>query len=130
MLDDNREAFREAQPALAVAPDGAERQEDGQHCAEEHRAEHREPQQRGADEHLGVDAEPVRADLPDVAVELPGPERVEAEESDGQQRDDEKDPAPQRLAQREGGDDLDLVHASPTASRYASSSVEVSTRTP
>ena len=97
----------------------------------------------------------VESRLPLGVEGLPGREPVERQEGEREQGDDEEHLAPQRLAQREAGDEQRRVplagrldrraaaHAlrrrahvafpcssRPTAARYASSSVEVSTRTP
>ena len=45
------------QAALGVARDGAERQEDGEHDAEEQRREHREPDEERAGERARVDVD-------------------------------------------------------------------------
>ena len=72
------------------------------------------------------------AHVGDVAEDVVVGEPVEREERRGQQQYDHEDLAPQGLAEAVTRDRQDRAHddSSPTASRYVSSSVEVSTRTP
>ena len=79
------------QPALRVAADRAEREEDGEDGAEEQDREHREPGERRADDDLGVDARPVGPLKSSAALNAcQRGEAVEREEDDGQQADDDE----------------------------------------
>ena len=71
-----------------------------------------------------------RPELVDLLEHLPGAEAVQREEGDREHEDDDEDAAPERLLERVRGDDERASHPSATASRYASSSVVSTTRTP
>ena len=119
-----------SRPALGVAADGAQRQEHGQDGPEEEGHEHREPDERRADEGLLLEVGH-RAERLRLLERLAHAEPEEREERDGEHDDDGQDPAAQRLAQRVAGDGAEVGrHVPSTASRYASSSVPRTTRTP
>ena len=105
------------EPAFGVAADSAEREEDGEHGAEEERREHRHAEERRAHELVRLDADR-REGLVELLVGLAGAEPVEEEERDRQERDDDEDTAAEALPQRVRGDRDGVPHASsPTASR-------------
>src|SRR5215208_1543934 len=117
------------EPALGIAAHRSEREEDGQNGSQEQGGEHRQAEQRGAGEHAIVDLV-VGGERLDLVESDRATERVEAEEADREQQHHQDDPAAHRLAQRVARHDQRATHAAPTASRYASSSVEARTRTP
>ena len=119
--------------ALRVAGDDADRQEHREHDAEEERREEREPEHERAREGARVDVHVGgRRDLVELREDVVVREPEEKEERERQQDDDGEDLAPHRLAKAVLDDDRDRAQSvsPPTASRYVSSSVEVSTRTP
>ena len=61
------------QPALGVAAHRAERQEHGEHDAQEERPEHRQPEQRRAGERRRVDPPPAGRDVRDVVERMSAP---------------------------------------------------------
>jgi hypothetical protein len=97
------------QPVLRVTAHRRQREERGEHAAEEQRREHREPVEGGAGELVGVDAvRPGRVDrLMDLMERRSTAEREQHDEADGQQRDDEEDAPAQRLADRPRGEHRD-----------------------
>ena len=119
------------EPALGVAADDAERQEGGEHGPEEERPEHREPEERPAGELPLLDRK-AALELGHLLERRVGAEPVEAQVGSGQQQHDVEDAAPERLLEGVAGDDRQRPHAvsPPTASRYSSSRVVASTRTP
>src|SRR5919106_1312051 len=116
--------------ALGVSPHDAERQERRQHGPEEERAEHREPEERPTGELALVERETIL--LGHFLEHVVCAEPVEADVRSGQQDDHVEDATAERLLKAVAGDDRDRPHAlsPPTASRYSSSRVVASTRTP
>ena len=119
------------QPSLGISAHDAERQEHGQHDPEEEGREHRQAEHERPRESACVDSRG-RRDVLDVAEDVVVCKPVEPEEAEGQQEDDREHLPPQGFAQAVADDDKDRAHdvSPPTASRYVSSSVEVSARTP
>ena len=94
-------------PVSASPRTRREREEDGQHGAEEERAEHGQAEQGGARERARVEAELVVAEAGDVLEQLAGAPRVEAAEGEREDHDDREHAPAQRLAQGVAGDDED-----------------------
>jgi hypothetical protein len=130
---DRTDDERLKQAALRVGADDTQREEDREHDAEEERREHREAHQERARERARVDVHVLRRR---DGVELREHEVVrepeEEEEDGGQEQHDGEHPPPHRLAEAVFDDRRDGDHdvSPPTASRYVSSSVDVSTRAP
>ena len=121
------------QATFRVARHDAERQEHRQHDTEEQRREEREPEQECAREGARVDVHVLgRRDLRQLREDVMVREPEQEEEHHREQHDDGEHPAPDGLTEAVLDDDGDGAQSvsPPTASRYVSSSVEVSTRTP
>ena len=105
------------QPALRIAAHDADRQEDGEHDAEEERGEHREPEDEGAHERARLDPRG-RVDVGEVAKGVVVSERVEPEERRGEDDDDREHAPAHRLLKAVAHDGEDAHEVSPpTASR-------------
>ena len=121
------------QAALRICRHDAEREEHGEHDAEEHRREHREADEERAGERARVDVDVLRRrDRRQLAEHVVVREPEEEQEGGRQHEDDGEHLPAHRLAEAVLDDDGDGAQSvsPPTASRYVSSSVEVSTRTP
>ncbi len=105
------------QSALGVAANGAEREEHGEHGAQEEDREHGEAEQRGAGQDPVVELVVGAASEFDLVERDRAAEPVQRQEADGQEQHDQDHPPPHRLAERVAGDDQRAAHAAPTASR-------------
>ena len=121
------------QPALRIGRHDAEREEHREHDAQEQRREHREADEEGAGEGARIDVHVCgRRDRRQLAEHVVVREPEEEQEHHGQHEHDREHLAAHRLAKAVLDDDADGSQSvsPPTASRYVSSSVDVSTRTP
>ncbi len=116
------------QPALGVAAHRPDREEDGEHDAEEQRPEHREAEDRRARERARVEPELVAAEVVHVLEQLARAPRVEHAEREREADHHGEDPAPERLAERVAGDDEDVAHAAVRSSPADSSVVSTAAR--
>jgi hypothetical protein len=98
------------QPALRVAADDAEGEEDGQDDAEEQRREHGQAQHRRADDRPRVDDLAGRPDVVEVVEELARAEPVQDEEADREQEDDRERLSAERLLEAVADDRRDRSH--------------------
>jgi hypothetical protein len=108
------------QAALRVAAHSPERQEHGEHDAEEHRREEREPGQERGCKRARVDGHVGRhGQLPELAVHVVVRDPEEHEEDDRQDQHDREHAPTQRFTQHVADDDRHGAHdvSPPTASR-------------
>jgi hypothetical protein len=107
------------EPALGVPARGAQREEDGQHDAQEQRPEHRHPQDRRAGQARGVQPDVVAAEVGDVLEELRAAPPVQPAEEQGEPEHDREHPAPQALAHRLARDEEGRAQEEPPSAAAA-----------
>ena len=108
------------QPAFRVAGDSTEREEDGEHDAEEQRREHGQPDEERARERARVDVHVGRRrDGREISEDVVVREPEEEEEGDREDDDDGEHLAANGLAEAVADDDAHGAHdvSPPTASR-------------